>query len=158
MIIYKLNLKPQQAFTLIELMIVVAIIGILASIAIPSYRNSVDKSRRADAKGAIMGLANAMERHFTEDGARGYCQAGTTTSGACTNATGAPTIYSTQSPVDGGTAYYNLTINAATATTFTLHATPTGVQANEKCGTLTLAHTGAKGVINTNGLTVADCW
>jgi prepilin-type N-terminal cleavage/methylation domain-containing protein len=56
----------KNGFTLIELMIVVAIIGILASIAYPSYQESILKSRRADAKGALLGFANAMERHFTE--------------------------------------------------------------------------------------------
>jgi type IV pilus assembly protein PilE len=155
MIISKQNLKPQKAFTLVELLIVIAIIGILASIAIPSYQKSVSKSRRADAKGALLGFANAMERHFTENNS--YCEAGTTTSGSCDDATGAPTIYSTQSPVDGGTVYYNLTINAADDTTFTLHAAPTGIQANDDCGTLTLAHTGARGVSGAT-LTAADCW
>ncbi|MBT5967504.1 MAG: prepilin-type N-terminal cleavage/methylation domain-containing protein, partial [Gammaproteobacteria bacterium] len=51
-----------KGFTIIELMITVAIIGILASIAYPSYQESVYKSRRADGKGALLGLANAMER------------------------------------------------------------------------------------------------
>ena len=56
-----------KGFTLVELMIAVAIVGILASIAYPSYQDSVRKSRRADAKGALLGFANAMERHFTEN-------------------------------------------------------------------------------------------
>ena len=56
-----------KGFTLIELMIAVAIVGILAGIAYPSYQDSVRKSRRADAKGALLGFANAMERYFTEN-------------------------------------------------------------------------------------------
>lgn len=153
MIINKLDIKPQKAFTLVELLIVIAIIGILASIAIPSYQKSVSKSRRADAKGALLGFANAMERHFTENNT--YEGAGGTS--GTPEDTGAPRIYSAQSPVDGATAYYNLTINAADDTTFTLHAAPTGIQANDDCGTLTLAHTGAKDVSSAN-LTAADCW
>lgn len=134
-------MKNTQGFTLIELMIVVAIIGILASVAYPSYEESVKKSRRSDAKGALLGLVNAMERHFTENNS--YCGAAATDSGGCTAATGAPTIYSTTSPVDGGTASYNLTISAATETTYTLTATPTGSQAGD--GVLRITSTQSRG-------------
>jgi type IV pilus assembly protein PilE len=152
-------MKKHSGFTLIELMIVVVVLGILASITYPNYMESVRKSRRADAKGALMGFANAMERHFTETNS--YCNAAATTVGSCTDATGVPktSIYSSQSPVDGGTAFYNLRVGSATATTFTLTAAPTGPQTGDKCGTLTLAHTGAKGITGqATGITVADCW
>ena len=140
-------MKEQQGFTLIELMIGVAIIGILAGIAYPSYQDSVMKSRRRDAQGALTGLANAMERHFTE----------TNTYVGAADGSGVPTIYATQSPVDGGTAYYNLTIDPVTASSFTLNATPTGPQSNDKCDTLTLTNTGARGFTGT-GVTSTDCW
>ncbi|OAI21154.1 pilus assembly protein PilE [Methylomonas lenta] len=139
--------QTMHGFTLIELMITVAIVGILASIALPSYQDSVMKSRRRDAQGALMGLANAMERHFTETNS----YLGAADSGADT---GSPAIYATQSPVDGGTAFYNLTISAATSTTFTLTAAPTGAQANDICGSLTLTNTGARDFTGTG----ADCW
>lgn len=142
--------QTQLGFTLIELMVTVAIIGILASIAYPSYQDSVMKSRRADAEGALLGLANAMERHFTETNS--YLGAGTTAGN-----TGSPTIFSTTSPVDGGTPYYNLTISAAATSSYTLTAAPTGAQANDTCGSLTLTQTGVKGV-NGTGATVANCW
>ncbi len=142
-------MNKQQAFTLIELMVTVAIVGILAGIAYPSYQDSVMASRRADAEGALLGFANAMERHFTETNS--YLGAGTTSGN-----TGAPTIFSTTSPVDGGTPYYNLTINAATASSYTLNAAPTGAQANDKCGTLSLTHTGVRGI--STALPVTDCW
>lgn len=141
--------RQQIGFTLIELMITVAIVAVLAGIAYPSYQDSVMKSRRADAKGALLGFANAMERHFTETNT--YLGAGTTSGN-----TGSPTIFSTTSPVDGGTPYYNLTINAVTASSYTLHAEPTGAQADDKCGTLTLTQTGARGTSTT--LPVTDCW
>ncbi|MFK5950061.1 MAG: type IV pilin protein, partial [Methylococcales bacterium] len=144
----KVQLKSQKAFTLIELMVVVAIIGILAGIAYPAYQDSVRKSRRADAKGALLGFANAMERHFTETNS--YCGAGTTTVGACLAATGAPTIYSTKSPIDGTTAYYNLTLTPSatttvttiTQTTYNLRATPIGPQAGD--GILEINNTESK--------------
>lgn len=134
-----------KGFTLIELMIAVAIVGILAGIAYPGYQDSVRKSRRVDAEGALLGFANAMERYFTEYNS--YPVAGTTT------------IFSSTSPVDGGTAYYALAITAATASTYTLTATPTGAQSGDKCGTLTLTQTGARDVTNADsGITAIDCW
>lgn len=139
----------RNGFTLIELMVTVAIVGILAGIAYPSYQDSVMKSRRADAKGALLGFANAMERHFTQNNT--YLGAGTTGGN-----TGTPTIFSTTSPVGGGTPYYNLTLNVATANTYTLNAAPTGVQANDKCGTLSLTQTGVRGV--STSVAVTDCW
>ncbi len=124
-----------KGFTLVELMIAVAIVGILAGIAYPSYQDSVRASRRADAKGALLGFANAMERHFTENNT--YLGAGTTN-----NNTGAPTIFSATSPVDGGTAYYNLTINAADTRTYTLRATPVNSQVGD--GIMDISEAGAR--------------
>lgn len=148
-----------NGFTLVELLVTVAIVGIIAAIAIPSYQSSVRKSKRADAEGALAGLANAMERRFTE--ANSYCDVGGADGAAVnncgvagTNDTGSPTIYATQSPSQGNAAY-NLTISAVTATTYTLSATPTGAQSNDNCGTLTLTSTGVKGV---SSASVAECW
>jgi type IV pilus assembly protein PilE len=144
-----------KGFTLIELMITVAIVGILAGVAYPGYQDSVRKSRRADAQGALLGFANAMERYFTENNSY-QGAAGTDTTPADT---GSPRIYSTTSPVDGTTAYYNLTITAANASSYTLNATRTGAQSADKCGTLTLTNTGIKGITGADkGVTVADCW
>ena len=123
----------QNGLTLIELMVTVAIIGILAGIAVPNYQENVRKSRRADAKGALLELANAMERHFTE-----------------TNS------YLGASTIDRGAQYYNLTINTATASSYLLKATPIGVQANDKCGTLSLTQAGVRSISTT--IPVTDCW
>lgn len=59
-------MKKAAGFTLMELMIVVAIVGILAAIAYPSYMDSVRKSRRADAKAALSNAVQALERYYTE--------------------------------------------------------------------------------------------
>ena len=152
----------QLGFTLMELMVTVAIVGILASIAIPSYQDSVKKSRRADAKAVLLGLANAMERHFTETNS--YCDAGGT-GGANTcfigaaetniNETGTPDpdILKFTIPTET-TSFYTITISAATAATYTLRAAATGAQAGDKCGNFILEHTGAKSV----STAATDCW
>lgn len=151
--------QTQSGFTLIELMITVAIVGILAAIALPSYQDSVRKSRRADAKSALLGLANAMERHFTVNNT--YCDAGGTggahTCGDATiNDTGTASVYT----IDPSTAnYYGITIFSASLSAYELRAAPAGAQATDKCGTLTLKHTGEKNITGqTSGVTKADCW
>ena len=145
-------MQKQQAFTLIELMITVAIIGILAAIALPSYQDSVRKSRRADVKVVMLGLANAMERRFTETNSY-LGSAGTAGTPADT---GAPRIYS----IPAGTlTYYMVTISAATASSYTLRAERAGAQSTDKCGTLTLTHTGVKDIVDeATGVAVTDCW
>lgn len=152
-------MNRQNAFTLIELMIVVVIVGILAAIGIPSYQDNVMKSRRSDAEGALLGLANAMERHYTE--VSNYCDLGgsggaTSCGSAAINDTGPPSIYATQVP-DTGTAFYTLRITAASVTAYTLQATPTGKQANDKCGNLILDSVGNR-TVSSATLTSAVCW
>jgi len=124
-----------KGFTLIELMVTVAIVGILASVAYPSYLNSVTKSRRADAKAALLGFAQAMERHYTTEG---------TYAGAAADDgdTGSPAIFSTTSPLDGSDIYYNLEIESADANSYVIGAEPTGSQEGD--GILVLLSTGAR--------------
>lgn len=127
-------------FTLIEMMIVVAIIAILAAIAFPSYQQQVRATRRADGQQALVSLASAMERLFTQNNR--YDPGGVAPPlGAC------PTcIFPNQIPIDGGPATYTLgvAVGAAPATTYTLTATPAGPQAAPSDGVLTLTNTGAK--------------
>ena len=139
----------QQAFTLIELMIVVAIIGILASIAYPNYQDSVKKSRRADAKAALLGLANAMERYYTENNT--YLGAAGT---AATPAdTGAPRIFATESPIDGADKFYDLEIQDATQTTYNLRATPKNAQQNDYVLELNNTETrGRQGIVDSGAV------
>ncbi|MEX2475647.1 type IV pilin protein [Marinobacter sp.] len=127
--------KDQKGVTLIELMIVVVIIGIIATIAYPSYSEHVRKTKRSDGQGALMGLAGAMERHYASNNSYEGAAAG----GADT---GAPGIYPDEAPLDGNQKYYDLTIQSVNATSFTLRAAPKGAQAGD--GMLELDSTGAR--------------
>lgn len=138
--------STQRGFTLIEVMIVVAVIAILASIALPSYQESIRKSRRADAKSALLAASQAMEKYYTER--QTYLSA---TLGA--NSTD---VYRTTSPDN----FYTLSFTATpTASAYSIEAAPrTGTsQTADKCGTFTITQTGAKGVTG-GSLTVAECW
>lgn len=141
--------QSAHGFTLIEMMITVAIIGILAAIAYPAYQEQVRKSRRADCSGALLGLAQAMERYFS---------ANTTYVGASLGGT-AGDIYPNRCPIDGGVITYDLRIAVATASAYTVQAVPTGAQLGDQCGTLTLNQALTKNMLGAAaGLTPADCW
>lgn len=124
-----------SGFTLIELMIVVAVVAILASIALPAYNDSIRKGRRGQAKADLVELAQTLERHYTVHGRYDADRDGT-----------AYALPFTSSPKTG-TAFYTLAANPArTATTFTLTAVPvagTG-QASDTCGTLSINQAGTK--------------
>jgi len=145
------EIKRQQGFTLIELMIVVTIVAILATIAYPHYTEQVTKTRRADAKTALLDLAARMERYFSENNTY-----------ATATIAAAPTtdvLSSTLSPEN----WYGLSISAQTATTYTLRATPVGAQATNdiRCQTLTLNSLGAKGIATGPSAptgNATDCW
>lgn len=134
-------------FTLIEVMIAVAIIGILAAIAYPSYQEYIKKSRRTEAQVALLELAQFMERHYTAKG--GYLASGRT--GA------SPTLPFTEAPKDGSQKSYTLSLSAATARTYTLQGVPKNSMAGDKCGTFTVTNTGKKDVTGGTA-TAAECW
>lgn len=138
-------------FTLIELMITVAIIGILAAIAYPSYTQYVQRANRAEAQAMLMENVQFLERNFTT--ANRYDE---TSGGATIDDASLPR---TQSP-ETGTARYDITVNmgAAPAQTFTLSATPTGTMSGDACGTYTLTNTGVQGAGVTTGSVLAQCW
>ncbi|MDD3448213.1 MAG: type IV pilin protein [Gammaproteobacteria bacterium] len=137
-----MNKRVAKGFTLIELMIVVAVVAILASIAYPSYVDQVRKSRRAEAQSLMLEDAQWLERQFTANSS--YMD-------VSVDPPVVPTLPIDQSPRDG-TARYNIGV-AATATTFTLTATPQGDQTNDRCGTMTVDQTGAR-----TPAVPAECW
>lgn len=119
--------RRTEGFTLIELMITVAIVAILVSIAFPSYNNQMVKSRRADAQREVVSYAQSLERWFTTNGT--YLDSAGTACGVA---------YS------GATQYYGVA-GACAATTFTITATPVTSGPQSSDGTLTLDQTGARG-------------
>ena len=152
-----------RGFTLIELMITVAIVGIIAAIAYPNYIGSVRKSKRVEAQGALLSFANAMEMWRLQN--RSYCDAGGTgganscfagATDTSVNDTGSPTIFSTVVPISGGATTYTLTINSVTATTYTLMATATGSQTAD--GNLSLTNTGTKTCSVTSACLNGSSW
>lgn len=138
----------QRGFTLIELMITVAIVGILAAIAYPAYTNHVLKTRRAAASACLTELSQWMERNYTT------CLRHDRTGAACgTNLTSAE-LPALSCRADLAASYtFSFTANP-TASAYTLQAAPQGPQAGDtRCGTLTLTHVGAKGATAATG-----CW
>lgn len=111
--------NASQGFSLIELMIVVVIIGIISTVAYPSYQGFIQSSVRSSAQADLIALAAAMERHKIAN----YTYEGAAASGADT---GAPDVYATYSPSDGSYAErkYNLLIDtvAANGNSYILHA------------------------------------
>lgn len=133
--------KRQEAgFTLIELMMAIAIIGILLAIAIPNYQTYLRKTVCEDAKATMTGAANVMERFRAQNNTY----------------TGADLGAYASSPVDGASKHFQIAISASDASTYTLTATPlAGGRMGEMAATatITLASTGQRG--GTGGLATA---
>lgn len=138
-----------RGFTLIELMIVVTIVGILSTVAFPSYQEYIRRGARSEAKAGLLQAAQWMERAATVSGV--YPTAANT-SNADFFPSGLRSVPSNR---------YAIALPAAssTNTAFLLTATPQNAQAGDKCGTYTLTQNGERGNTGmTAGVTSADCW
>lgn len=149
--------SKNKGFTLLELMIVVVVIGVLASIAYPSYQDYIYKGRRSDAKAGVLALQLAQEKYRANcalyasgiHASARTCVAGSTTAGDH------DLVGSATSP-DGN---YNLSISGATATAYTVTATYTGVQTGDtKCKTLSINQDGIKTATDSSDAASTVCW
>ncbi len=146
--------KTVFGFTLIELMIAVAIISILAAVAIPAYTQFIKKSRRSDAKIALMGLAQAQATHYT-DFRRYASNIGDSTS---SNTIRCKTFCSKESNKWlSPDKHYRLSIGLSNGG-YTLTATAEGAQADNDpdCKTLTLTSSNIRG--STGDGDTEECW
>jgi type IV pilus assembly protein PilE len=141
----------RAGFTLIELLIALAIVGILVAIAYPSYREHVYKTHRADAKIALLEIAQRQERFYTQYNAY---TAVLVSPDPCTGAA-CGLRYSATSPDE----HYTLALSVPEGGgTFSATATPstTSIQASDaKCTSFTLSSTGAK---QATGADSGACW
>ncbi|MEC4747469.1 type IV pilin protein [Methylomicrobium sp. Wu6] len=134
------SFKRDNGFTFIELMIVIAIIGILAGIAYPSYMEYVKKGRRADAKSALLQVQLAQEKYRTSNTSYG-------------------TLVQIGLPANSPDQYYTVAVSNPTTTGYTATATPTGVQTGDKCGNFQINEAGTKSVASAaSGYDAAKCW
>jgi type IV pilus assembly protein PilE len=157
--------KPKKnsgsaGFTLIELMIVVAIVGLLAAIALPSYQSYIARGNRAAARAALSQAAQYMQRFYAANDRYDA------------DRTGSQTIWATMPPTfmrapAEGTQLYEISntggnASSATASTFTLIMRPvtTANMANDKCDGFTLTQAGVKGITAAGATTalIAECW
>ncbi len=134
-------------FTLIEVMITVAIVGILLAVALPSYQSQVVRTKRAAATGCVMELAQFMERVYASN--IRYDQNGGT----------ATALPATPCRNDLSASYsFAFAASQPTARTFTVVATPQGPQATRDtgCGNLRIDQANVKSVSGANP--VSQCW
>lgn len=131
----------QRGLTLIELMVALVMVAILTAVALPSYRQYVQKSRRADATTTLLTLAQAMERWYSERG---------TYAGATVGSGG---LMRSSSPQG----FYTLSITAQDANGFSISAAPAGAQTGDACGSYTLEEDGTRSLSGAT-LTSAQCW
>ncbi|HBR98318.1 MAG TPA: pilus assembly protein PilE [Gammaproteobacteria bacterium] len=138
-------MKKTLGFTLIEILVTVAIVGILAALAVPSYTSFVKESRRTEATALLMEMAGKQVRFHAENntyatkvGELGYGASGSTT-------------YSSETDV------YDLEVDSADAVSFALKATPKNAQHDDDCGELGYNSAGAK-TFSGSGVTLDECW
>ncbi|VVP19391.1 MULTISPECIES: type IV pilin protein [Pseudomonas] len=129
--------RSNRGFTLIEIMIVIAIIGIVMTIAAPSFTEYLKKGRRAEVAGLLSEQAQLLERFYSQKN-----------------------VYTGVAGLSPGNDYYTIA-STLTDQTFLLTAVRKAgtSMATDKCGDFTITNTGVRSMVNaTAGLTTKDCW
>ena len=144
-----------RGFTLMDVLIAVAVVGILAAIAFPSYTNSIVKTKRRAAQVCLASFATHMERYYTTN--LRYDQ---TVAGVAMNTTAlrALNLECAATRNTGADYTYGFGTNSPTASTYSLVATPTGRQATKdaRCGSLSIDQSGSRDVTGADG--ASKCW
>ncbi len=142
-----MTIDKHNGFTLIELMVTVAIVGILSAIALPAYTSYINQANRSDAKAVLLENVQFLERNYTENNKYHQTSSGT-----------AITLPVYVSP-ESGTTLYNISAPTLTATTYTLTATPdsSGRMTDDECGSLSINQLGQKSVSGAT-LDANTCW
>jgi type IV pilus assembly protein PilE len=140
-----------SGFSLIELLIAVAIIAIITAIAYPSYDENVRRGRRAEVRTLLSENAQFMERFFTENGSYSVTPGGV--------AVVLPTVASPRGAL-GANANYNIALINLTPNTYVLRAIRNGVMVGDPCDDFTLSNLGVRGTTNppVAPRTVDGCW
>ena len=142
-------MHKHKGFTLVELLIVVVIVGILATIGIPSYRDYVRRANRSAAKSVLLQNVQFMERSRTSSNSYAL-----KADGGAMNVNALP---ATQAPTDGDKKY-DIQLNNLTVGTYTLVAVPVvgGSMADDPCGQLSINELGVRAVSGAED--VNTCW
>ncbi|WP_223515558.1 type IV pilin protein [Pseudomonas sp. GL-B-19] len=129
--------RSNRGFTLIEIMIVIAIIGIVITIAAPSFTEYLNKGRRSEIAGVLSEQAQILERYYSQKN-----------------------VYTEATGLSAGNDYYTITPTLTDQTFLLTAVRKSGTSmATDKCGDFTLSNTGVRSMVNaTDGLTAKDCW
>jgi type IV pilus assembly protein PilE len=151
----KLHFRRGKGFTLIELMITVAIVTILASVALPGFMSSIRKSRRTEARTALLDLAARAERFYSTTNS--YLDAANSLTPFDLGLASATTA---TWPVTLGSGYYSFNATVTTPTAFTFVATAVDTQQKDTdCASFTVTNTGLQSSLNSsNANSTATCW
>ena len=131
-------MRHHKGFTLIELMIVVAIIGILAAIAYPAYQDYVLRAKRGDAMNALAAIRIAQEQHRASN-----------------------TLFSSSTTINGSDystspeRYWTVSVSSADASSFTVTAEPLAPHADSICTKFVADRNGA---VDVGSASLDDCW